>query len=423
MKMHMLFLRRRARPALDLSFLGGLPSGVTFTRASAGWHFNSAGTLTQASSDVPRCDHDPNTLAPNGLWLEEQRTNSVRNAAAAGATVGTLGSGGALPTNWIATGGSGVTISVAAVGTEKGMAYVDVRFQASSAAVTSASLRFESNTGIAAANGQSWTTGFYSRQSAGSLSGITAFQAATAGMNGGGTDMESSASAFTPSSAWQRPYCVRALNNATTAYLSPRFNMTFNSGAAFDVTLRFAAPQAEQGEFPTSPIVTAGATATRAADIATVSPLGAWFNAAEGAFACEYRNDGAVPSSYFSRVASFNDNTINNEISLFVNGGLQRLCGVVKVAGATLADTSNTAPYEAPVEGAVLRQAMRYRLNDIAVSNNGGAIQTDNSCAIPSVTQLRFFRRETTGVAINSGWLRRFRYWNYGLDDVTLQRV
>jgi hypothetical protein len=47
----------------------------TFTRASIATFVNSAGLIEVALADTPRFDHDPVTLAPKGLLLEEARTN------------------------------------------------------------------------------------------------------------------------------------------------------------------------------------------------------------------------------------------------------------------------------------------------------------------------------------------------------------
>jgi hypothetical protein len=87
------FFQKRGLPnaSYTASFLtGSLPVGLTFTRASAGWRFDSAGTLQQAATDAPRFDHDPVTGAVRGLLLEPARTNSIRNSANGGAVVGTL---------------------------------------------------------------------------------------------------------------------------------------------------------------------------------------------------------------------------------------------------------------------------------------------------------------------------------------------
>lgn len=48
---------------------------LTFTRASTGTYFDSAGALQTAAVDEPRFTHDPVTLEPLGLLIEEQRTN------------------------------------------------------------------------------------------------------------------------------------------------------------------------------------------------------------------------------------------------------------------------------------------------------------------------------------------------------------
>jgi hypothetical protein len=61
--------------------LGTLDSRITFTRASAANYFNSSGALTSATTNTPRFDYDPVTLAPKGLLLEESRTNVLLNSA------------------------------------------------------------------------------------------------------------------------------------------------------------------------------------------------------------------------------------------------------------------------------------------------------------------------------------------------------
>jgi hypothetical protein len=72
----------RLVPSLDLNFMAGaMPSGITFTRASTGWYFNSSGALTSAATDAPRFDSDPSTLAAKGLLIEEARTNLFLNSA------------------------------------------------------------------------------------------------------------------------------------------------------------------------------------------------------------------------------------------------------------------------------------------------------------------------------------------------------
>lgn len=54
---------------------GVLAQFVTFTRASTGTYFDSAGVMQTAAINVPRLDYDPAALSLRGLLVEEQRTN------------------------------------------------------------------------------------------------------------------------------------------------------------------------------------------------------------------------------------------------------------------------------------------------------------------------------------------------------------
>lgn len=60
------------------SFVNLLPSDpTTFTRASSATYFDVDGVMQTAASGVKRYTHDPLTLQPLGLLIEEQRTNTV----------------------------------------------------------------------------------------------------------------------------------------------------------------------------------------------------------------------------------------------------------------------------------------------------------------------------------------------------------
>ena len=61
--------------------LGTLPSGVSFTRASSGWRYNSAGLLVSETTDAPRFQYDPAALTPRGLLIEDAATNNFQRSA------------------------------------------------------------------------------------------------------------------------------------------------------------------------------------------------------------------------------------------------------------------------------------------------------------------------------------------------------
>ena len=66
---------------LDLDFTTGtLDSKVTFTRTTTATYVNASGVVMASAINAARFDHNPATLAPRGLLLEEQRTNLVLNS-------------------------------------------------------------------------------------------------------------------------------------------------------------------------------------------------------------------------------------------------------------------------------------------------------------------------------------------------------
>lgn len=66
-------------PSLLLQFAGAetLDSRITFTRTTTATRTNSSGLIESVAINGPRFDYNPTTLAPNGLLIEEQRTNLV----------------------------------------------------------------------------------------------------------------------------------------------------------------------------------------------------------------------------------------------------------------------------------------------------------------------------------------------------------
>ena len=57
--------------------LGSLTAGVTLTRASSGYRYNSSGVLVSETTNVARFDYAPVTLTARGLLVEEAGTNAL----------------------------------------------------------------------------------------------------------------------------------------------------------------------------------------------------------------------------------------------------------------------------------------------------------------------------------------------------------
>lgn len=363
-------------PSLALNFTSGvLDSRVTFTRASTGTYFDSAGVLQTAAVDAARFDYNPTTLQPNGLLIEEQRTNVLLRSetlatapwfnanltSIANNTVDvTSPSGTNTATKIVSAGGA------AAVG--QGVALTTV--------VYTASVWLRTLTGTV-------TTDFIVYLS--------------------GTPFTSIGSkTITVTSTWQR------FTLTTTAATAASYNFQLNGIAAG--TIYAWGAQLEAGDFVTSYISTVAATATRAQDNAIISTITPWYNQIQGTLAV---NGSGVSDSNSRYAASFNDatlteffgvRTLNNVSSAGIDGGASQW-NLVK------AYTSNSA----------FKSALAYAVNDIAFTSGGAAPATDTVATLPTVTQMQI--GTGPGLPIWNGTISSIAYYPLRLSDAQLQAL
>jgi hypothetical protein len=244
---------------------------------------------TSAAASMPRFDHDPATGASRGLLIEESRTNSIRNSQAGGSTNGVIGSGGVMPTNW----SSGLTVNglsteILGTGTEDGLSYIDLKISGTPTTTSSHSIVAEPVFQIVASNGQTWTNSCYVRLIAGALTNAT-LQVYLAGRTAAAAVVsgQTASTTITPTSATlrtQRYSATLTMSSASVERVSPQIIVNYTNAQAIDLTLRIAAPQLEQGAFPTSYIPTTSAAVTRSADSAVVTPMSSFYNQSEGTF-------------------------------------------------------------------------------------------------------------------------------------------
>jgi hypothetical protein len=243
------------RPSLDLSFTNNtLDPRITFTRAAGGaTYFDVTGTLQNAGTNVPRFDYDPSTAI----------TNYIRNSILAGAALGTPGT---LPTNWVGITNAGLTTSIVGIGTESGIAYIDIKFTGTSNAV-GINFPLEAVNIIPAVQGQTFTQSCYFRLVGGTLDNVTSVQhwpfeysiTPTFLGNGVGGTIVPTNVALTQ----QRSVYTYTTTNAIVAWIRPVIGINIVNGAAIDFTLRVGAPQLELSStahqfIPTSGVAASG---------------------------------------------------------------------------------------------------------------------------------------------------------------------
>jgi hypothetical protein len=142
----------------------------------------------------------------------------------------------------------------------------------------------------------------------------------------------------------------------------------------------FGEVQTEDGRAATSRIRTAGATATRNADVLTIS--GTDFSEDWNALECSVVIDFEVRAALGAAVAyiwSITDGTGANILGLRINGATGNLELIVLVAGSGIA----YLPVSTVTSGQRHRVAASFKKDAFHVSLDGGAVQSDTAGAMP----------------------------------------
>ena len=261
---------------------------------------------TTNRQDVPRIDfrNADGTLSSCGrLLLEPQRTNSIRNSSMVGAVAG---SPGTLPTNWTVSN-AGLTQTIVGVGTELGLPYVDIRLNGTASGEIF-NLFTEGPAQVVASNGQTWTNALYMKTVAAPNpynSILNNFSERTAA----GALLTGAQQAMTLTSTLTRFSFTRTNTNAATERINAGYQGTLTIGAAYDFTIRIAAPQMELGSYATTWVPTTTAAVTRIADTANKNDVSSLIGQTEGTIFLDMRYEVAQTARF-----SLSDGTGNNWI-------------------------------------------------------------------------------------------------------------
>jgi hypothetical protein len=431
------FSRRATQtaPSFSRDFAGlktldhGVGPSIKFERASNATFFDANGTLQTAANDTPRFDHSGGSSL--GLLIEESRTNSIRNSQAGGATSGVVGSGGVAPTNWAfgLNGAHGLTFEVVGTGAESGLAYIDVKLSGTPSANDAGQVLFEGITQIAASSGQTWTAAANVKLVAGSLTNVSC-RLRLLSYGPTTTFIGSTELTFSPTTAalnTQRWSHTRTVSDAATSSVVSSVRIIYTNGNPIDLTLRIAAPQLEQGAFPTSYIPTTTAAATRAADSAVVTPISSFYNIQEGTLFSEgslgLRNIGeafaSLTQTTFGRGMSAQPNTSiasgnvvfvyrNSATSPAINEAQDNATGINTATVQKFAVAHNSLGH---VFGSTMGRTV---VSDIA----------DTVSPLVVCDRLLIGEQNTAGsVPKLNGHIRRIAYWPRRLSNSLLQQL
>jgi hypothetical protein len=392
----------------------GIGPAITFTRASNATFFDINDAMQTQSDNTPRFDHSNGTSL--GLLFEEQRTNSIRNSQAEGAVVGAPGS---QPTNWgVPALLNGLSREIVGVGTQSGIAYIDIRYSGTTTAASNTVITPEGLTQTVAANGQSWTASAWWALAGGSTSGLTFAQRVTGRSSVGGF-LQSTDTPVSLTGTLTRYFASTTFTNASTERVSCDIILFYASGAIIDITLRIASPQLERGAFATSYIPTTDVAATRAADSAVVAPISPFYNEREGTIYNEFSVPVLDNTSTLRGIVQFSENsTVANRLQTGVRGnGLYRVAArASEILELQLDTNQNTV-----VSGQVVKAAQAYKTGDSAFSINGATVVT-SAAAITRPTRERLNFGDN-GTAILSGHIRKVNYWPKRLSNTLLEQL
>jgi hypothetical protein len=385
---------------------------ATFTRATAATTYDRRGVQRSVPAGQPRWRYNPYTNVPQGLMLEEARTNlalrseELDNAAwtktnASISANSATAPDGATTADTITVSGASGTVNQAVTISAGNAVTISHHFRQITAAWALLRLTDGSNTVTAWFN---LATGAGGTASAGG--GNVVYLSHTMQRLAGGwwrCQLTVSTSVITSITG---EVSAAAADNTEPA--------TTNSVYAWGGQIESPGGTSSVGTY----IPTTSATVTRNGDSLVFSSLNDWFNQDEGTLLLEWvgreSRVGRVLCT-LSGSGGFNDSiyivrTNTTQLQLASrNGGVQV---VSMFKSYTLTD------------GTVSRLAMRYRANDVAWTLNGDEVGTDSAVTLPTFTR----------IAIGGDWsaapglqwsqpIRMAAYWPVGLSNAAMQTL
>jgi hypothetical protein len=346
------------------------------------------------------------TLAPKGLLIEEQRVNlltysSDYSNAAWGAKTGISLSAGATAPD----GGTSTLVENTFAGTRfigQEVTVVAVTTYTATVYMKKGTTNFGALTIVESPTQGFWT---FNLDTGAVGNNITSTKTSTASIQDAGN-------------GWYRCSVTAAsVGTSITVRVVPVTSVDVATGTIGD-NINVWGAQVELGAFQTSYIPSVASQVTRAADNASMigNNFARWYNVNEGSIYVEALTVASTSTAgQIGTFVSINDTTISNRIRMTtgsINGGIfSGAVGNVTQFGLGTAPTLNTFN----------KFAGAYKINDFALSQNGGTVATTVSGLIPVVSQLQIGNFLTTREL--NGTIKRFAYFNRRLADSELQGI
>ena len=365
----------------------GASGDFNVTRATTATRVNASGLIEVVASGIPRLDYytSGGTAGCPALLVEASGTNGILNSQNT-STSWTLGA--SLTSGYVdVIGVSGNNLTVAVSGSSIGL--------------DAGVLRRTANN-VALASGSTYTISFFLKKTgAHTIGGYYAvITGGAAGDLGAGFNVSGSFSSgqiYNTAGTTNRirrveqwgtdvfrcseTFTMTASGTLTQLGLGPTTAVNNAAHPAVGLGIAFAAPQIELGAIPTSFIPTTTTSATRNADVITLSgAVSGCIGQTEGTI---YAEVDAVNWTNLGRIFVVSDGTTLNAISILFNTSSRFRLIIDTGGGSAQADVSSSS-----LSNGVHKIAVAYANNDIAFFVDGVLVGTDTSATIPACSQI-----------------------------------
>ena len=336
------------------------------TRSTTATRTNASGLLESVASGVPRLDYQGGGCP--ALLVEPAATNLFQNSEWAG--------GGSTPSGWSTPFSTGTSAAATSTLNPSVAAYL----------LTTAGTRMVFSQNISQTSGTVYTLSVYVEQVvSGSLSvdNLLGYNFSVAGIATYLEDGIVVGSSHLVQSG--KRYSLR-ITAPSTASVQTRVGNGI--GAVATASVRLSMPQIETGSVSTSFILSPiGSTATRNADVISVSSVSGLIGQTQGTLYAEVdvRN-----FQVNGRILAISDDSSGNRVVLVLNTS-SRITAIVSEGAVSQANINTSS-----LPTGIYKIAFAYAANDFVLYVNGSQIGTDTSGTIPACSSIYLGKQESS---------------------------
>jgi hypothetical protein len=368
----------------------------TFTRATTATRVNASGLIESVASGVPRIDWLGQSCPALLVEASGQNLCLQSTDTTTGWLLGANLTSGAIN----AIGVSGINLTVAASGDGIGSAAGSNRMININATLTSGSTYTISF--LVKKTGAHTIGGFFANTSG------TTQTAFGSGFNVSGSFSSGSLIASSPITnrirrveQWgtdvyrcSETFTMTATNVLTVLRIGPTAGVTDLTNSAVGTQLGFAAPQIELGAFPTSFIPTTTGSATRAADVCSVSGVSGYIGQTEGTLYWEGRTNIGVNQD----IIYINGSLANQDNQVIIYKSTNKYIARIYASGSSAFFVQDSAD-----KTDFVKIAFAYKSGDSALFINGVQIGSTNTTAFTFNASLNAIQMNGTALFFGRG--------------------